>query len=711
MIEAAKSDANIRRPQSIAVPCIIAFVASAAVMIVELLAFRLVARWFGNSIFATTSIIGVVLGGLAIGNYVGGLLADRYRAGRCLSALFVLASAACFAVPILNKYAGAWSALSTLTLPQRIASHVVFVFMLPALLLGAIGPVVARMALLRSNRVGRTVGVVYALGALGSIVGTFACGFFLIPQFGNYVVIQAVAAGMALMAISCAATHWPPYAWTGATAALLFLGQSSASWAVDLGDTLGLREKLTEGVLFDADSEYSHVRVQVDADHPTRRRMILDKLCHSVMDSKNPHALQYGYERVYAAVADCVTKPGQPIRVLILGGGGYTHPRHILHMRPGSYVEVVEIDPVVTRAARETFGLAPQQGLEIVHLDARQHLTDLVRRRAAGEAIPLFDFVYLDAINDFSVPFHLMTQECHQLIAELMSDSAVYMINMVDIYAEGRLLGSSIRTLRRTFPFVEGFFASFEGDRLHHFDRYTFVLAASRRDMQLDRLKDSPTSRAIAKQQLTPAQFDTLLARCNPLVLVDDHAPMEFLLMNVVQSSRKAGWNEDARKAYSQGNAEFEQNRVPQAVEYYREAIRLDPTMYLAHLNLGLAYIELGQYDRANEAFRAAIDIQPNRADPFVNLGGLSMRTHDYDAACRHYEEAIAREPKDAHAHNGLGMALANLGRLTEARAAIQRAIELQPDYPAAVRNLAQVDAAIASRSSGRGTATAPAGD
>lgn len=87
------------------------------------------------------------------------------------------------------------------------------------------------------------------------------------------------------------------------------------------------------------------------------------------------------------------------------------------------------------------------------------------------------------------------------------------------------------------------------------------------------------------------------------------------------------------------------------------------------------------------------------------------MLLHDYESARAAYERAIQIDPQFAAAYNGLGMALANLGRLTEARAAIQRAIELQPDYPAAVRNLAQVDAAIASRSSGRGTATAPAGD
>ena len=88
------------------VPCATAFIASACVMIVELLAFRLVSRYLGNSNYTTTAIIGVVLGGLALGNYIGGRIADRFGSVSALATLFVLASAGCFAIPVINALIG-----------------------------------------------------------------------------------------------------------------------------------------------------------------------------------------------------------------------------------------------------------------------------------------------------------------------------------------------------------------------------------------------------------------------------------------------------------------------------------------------------------------------------------------------------------------------------------------------------------------------------
>lgn len=707
---ALQTDAGVQSG-SIIGPCAIAFIASAAVMIVELLAFRLIARYLGSSNYTTTAIIGVVLGGLAIGNFIGGSLADRFRVGRMLALLFVLSSAGCFAVPVLNKLVGDWSALWFLSWPRRIALHVTLVFSLPAILLGTIGPVVARMALLRSDRVGRTVGAVYAFGALGSIIGTFACGFYLIPYFGNYAVIQAVGAGLSVMAIVCARTYWATHAWTTAAAVLVLIGAGPWAWAKEIGADLGLRERITPFVIFDADSEYGHVRVEVNPDHPTRRIMVLDKLEHSYLDLARPDVLQYGYENVYAAVTDHVAAGRDAIRALVLGGGGYTHPRHILRARPRSNVEVVEIDPVVTRAAMAAFDLSPQPGLTIVHLDARQHVADLVRRRAAGEAVAPLDFVFLDAVNDFNVPFHLTTEEFQASVATLLGDEGVFLMTLIDIYEVGGFLGSTLRTMKNSFSHVACFYAGYESEAFQPGERYTFIVVASQRDLKLGDMEADPRHRAIARQQLTREQIEAVMNTRLTTILTDDHAPVEFLLMHVVELTGRAAWNEAAMRFYNRGNTEYALKRYDRAIESYRRAIELEPAMHIAHLNLGLAYKDSGRMDKAVEAFLAAAAARPDLPGPAMNLAGIYMLLHEYEAARRTYEQAIQLDPQFAAAYNGLGMALANLGRLSEARAAIQRAIALQPDYPAAVRNLAQIDAAMASPSDERAPATRPADD
>src|SRR5512135_1560024 len=85
-------------------PHVIVFFSSAFIMVVELVAGRLIARHLGNSLYTWTSIIGVILAGMSIGNYVGGRLADRWRPEQLLGPLFLSASLVCLSVVPLNQF-------------------------------------------------------------------------------------------------------------------------------------------------------------------------------------------------------------------------------------------------------------------------------------------------------------------------------------------------------------------------------------------------------------------------------------------------------------------------------------------------------------------------------------------------------------------------------------------------------------------------------
>ncbi|MBU2458529.1 MAG: fused MFS/spermidine synthase, partial [Planctomycetes bacterium] len=174
---------------SILIPSATVFISSACIMILELVASRLIARHLGSSLYTWTAVIGIVLAGITIGNYLGGRIADKFKARKALSTIFILSSAACVAVVILNNLVGEWLWLWKLSWPVRVFSHVALVFLGPSLLLGTISPVVAKMALDRGLSTGRTVGDIYAWGAAGSIFGTFAAGFYLIPAMGTIAII------------------------------------------------------------------------------------------------------------------------------------------------------------------------------------------------------------------------------------------------------------------------------------------------------------------------------------------------------------------------------------------------------------------------------------------------------------------------------------------------------------------------------------------
>src|SRR5262245_62090934 len=83
-------------------PNLTAFIASFCIMVLELVAGRVIARYLGSSLYTWTSVIGIVLAGITVGNLFGGRLADWFRPGNVLSVIFILGSLTCMAIPFAN---------------------------------------------------------------------------------------------------------------------------------------------------------------------------------------------------------------------------------------------------------------------------------------------------------------------------------------------------------------------------------------------------------------------------------------------------------------------------------------------------------------------------------------------------------------------------------------------------------------------------------
>ena len=187
------------------IPCSTVFVSSFCIMVIELVAGRMLARYLGSSLYTWTAVIGVVLAGITIGNYTGGRLADRFKPKKTLATLFAVSAVSCVVTIALNNLAGGWIWLWQFSWPTRTFLHVSFVFLLPSTLLGTISPVVAKMALERGLPTGRTVGDIYAWGAAGSIAGTFAAGYYLIAVMGTISIVWLMGGVMMLIALLYAA--------------------------------------------------------------------------------------------------------------------------------------------------------------------------------------------------------------------------------------------------------------------------------------------------------------------------------------------------------------------------------------------------------------------------------------------------------------------------------------------------------------------------
>jgi MFS family permease len=177
---------------------LIVLVASGCTLVLELVAGRVLAPLVGVSIHTWTGVIGVVLAGISLGSYLGGLLADRGASRRTLGLLLVAGGLASLAVLPLMSSLGA-VAPRGYPLALRIVLLAALLFFLPSLLLGMVPPVAIRAILGDLARTGRVVGRAQAASTAGSLVGAFLTGFVLIAHFGTRAIVLSV--GLILVAL------------------------------------------------------------------------------------------------------------------------------------------------------------------------------------------------------------------------------------------------------------------------------------------------------------------------------------------------------------------------------------------------------------------------------------------------------------------------------------------------------------------------------
>ena len=542
-------------------PYLVAFFSAACMMVVEMLAGRMIARQVGSSLYTWTSVIGVVLAGVSIGSFVAGRLADWFRPERLLGCLFLLSSGTCILSLFLNHYFWMSSPLKPFGLhwPGLVFLTVLCVFFLPSLLLGTFSPVAAKMALKDKSRIGFTLGSVSAWGAAGSIAGTLATGFWLVPILGTKGLLLVVAWALAAAGLLCGPWRLLHAVWVALLIAALIISRDSQmekavvnyfpasanSRGRGAGTAQAVRSLVgtaisktlaavheTHDDLYNADSNYQYIRVYKtqSSREPERelRVLALDFLIHGYVDPEDPGHLEYDYERVYAEVARKYANGRKDISALFLGGGSYTFPRWTLHEWPGARIVVAEIDPMVIEANHEALGLDRNTPIRTIPMDARIAVESLAENE-------LFDFALGDAFNDLSSPYHLCTLEFDQKVKRHLKPDGAYLVNVIDSYDCGLLVGSLTATLKRVFKHVCVFCTEKDGVKK---TRDTFVIAAS--DVPLETAGWEPGHQSdFCGSVLTDEHMAELARKCGNRVLTDDDAPVENLIAPVLRKRKQ----------------------------------------------------------------------------------------------------------------------------------------------------------------------------
>ncbi len=477
------------------------FLSSAAVLVLEILAARLLAPYVGDTLETYTAIIGVILGGIAVGSWLGGKAADAREPKGLLGPLLIAGGALAFAsIPLIDGLGaglrGAGPATTTIL--------TVTAFFLPAAVLSGVTPVVIKIQLASLEETGRVVGRLSALSTSGAIVGTFATGFLLVAAFPTRPVIRVTAVLLILLGIGTALALKRGRG-VSAGGAIAVLGAAAFSFAA--------------AHPCQYESAYYCAYIEHDDDRASGRALILDTLRHSYVDLDDPSHLEFVYTAWFGDVTDALEPDGDPFASLHLGGAGFTMPRYLREEHPGSTSTVLELDPLLVELSEDQLGLELRDDIDVRLGDAR----------TAIEQLPddAHDLVIGDAFGGVAVPWHLATVEFTDEVARTMTSDGVYTMNIVD-YGPRDFLRAELATLQAVFDHVavigrDGAFDDDPGDAAGN-----VVAIASDASLPVDEVVAANRDRGRNDVVLHGEDLDGFVR--DTRVLTDDHAPVDQLL-------------------------------------------------------------------------------------------------------------------------------------------------------------------------------------
>lgn len=486
---------------------IVVFVCGAVVMMFELVGSRVLGPYFGTSLFVWTSLIGIILGSLSLGYYLGGKIADKKSSFKSLSLIIFLAA---ISIGLMVSIKDFWlivlqNSFTDIRTSSVLASLTLF---LPAsVFLGMVSPYAVKLKLNNLNTSASTVGNLYAISTTGSIFGTFLAGFYLIPHFGTNKLL--IILSITLIIISLALSAKKDTRIKLSVFAIVVIG-----WFV----ISGLNYMLPKSGFIDVDTAYNRIWIYNRIDFRTNKivkMMGINNENHSSMFLDNDELVNE-YTKYYH-----LAKHFNPNfkKTLMLGGAGYSYPKDFLHKYPEATIDVVEIDPKVTELAKKYFRLEENPRLTIYHEDGRVFLNKTQEK---------YDVIFGDAFSShYSLPYQLTTKEAVQKKYNILNDDGIVILNIISAIEgeKGKFLRAEYATYKSLFPQVY-LFPVTHSDYGNVVQNIILVALKSEKDQTFN---DSDPKLNEYLQHLWKKMVDADIP-----ILTDDFAPVDYYINKTI---------------------------------------------------------------------------------------------------------------------------------------------------------------------------------
>lgn len=500
------------------------FFSGMSVMAIELGASRLLAPYFSSSQIVWTIVIGTIMIAMALGNIIGGKMADKYKNPSRLFIWLFIAAIFTALIPLFGKFIMAGIALVLATfvtsnyLIWAALTSCIILFVFPLLVLGMVTPNLVKFALKDENDSGKTVGIIEALNTIGSIIGTFLPTFVTIPNIGTswtFVIFAAILFIICLIYLILKRMEKKDKDKKGKEIIKIGSFVLIACLSLGLG---GYSYKIktafwASNTIYEGESIYNYLRVEETDDSIILSTNVLFGVQSIKMKEPGLTGMYYDY-----ALAAPVMSNGlnQPIDILILGLGTGTFASQCEAYFPNTSIEGVEIDKKIVDLAYQYFDLS---------LNVKVHITD--GRAFLDAQNKKYDVIMVDAYQDITIPFQMSSIEFFSKVEDHLKENGTMIVNM-NMYTEEKgsindyLCGtiaevfSSVYTVKTNTTSME-LYASNDFDVKEQLENNILNI----QDVELKRMMNIVLDRM--------NKFEK-----NNLVLTDDKAPVELLGMSVL---------------------------------------------------------------------------------------------------------------------------------------------------------------------------------
>ncbi|MCL2503632.1 MAG: fused MFS/spermidine synthase [Coriobacteriia bacterium] len=544
---------------------VIVFVCGAALMGLEFLAARMFAPMLGSSLFVWGAVVSVVMVALSLGYWIGGQLADRFGTTRTLAPVVATAGLFTVLVPLVNRTV--LPVLAGLDVRAGSLAASLVVFFLPALMLAMVSPLGIRLAAGADlGHIGRTAGQLSAISTAGSIVGTLATAFWLIPILsldGLVVGIGCLLFATSLLAIALPSAYSkridaektvPPSekaagasgtAAAGAAAKWFLGGRGYAivtvaftvigvAWGAFTLTGGGFGERggfgmapdpalhQEEEIIYSKDTQYHRLLVTEDS---TIRHLRFDRSHQSAMFLDDTYDTPFSYPKyLHVAVA---AKPDSE-KVLVVGLGGGSFIKRAWRDYPNMTIDVVEIDPKVILVASKYFDMPEDERIRIHAEDGRRFLAGTDEK---------YDLIVMDAYYADALPSHLVTAEFFEEAKAHLTPDGVLAYNMIGSVEGTRseLFRSMYKTADSVWENLWVFPIGIASDGNLLLNRNIIVLATDNRlsnSVLLGRIENGVSGRVTVDgfNGYGADLYDGPIDTTDVPLLTDQHAPTDSLI-------------------------------------------------------------------------------------------------------------------------------------------------------------------------------------